>query len=198
MLKHQGEQVDEVHGANKPLDPNYKPEHQSKSKLPSVTVKSFPAKTPIKPILRTPARPTWKALSTPKLVTIQSEPMNDMPAPIPNPTPIGTPVLVHGRAWSKTYRVDGTPLLLPTALPPPSQPQLLVPRRILSSTPSGENKEDVDKRGMLIRGHDDKRQILRDQNQKIFHPPPIEGIDIGVMEGSRALGLLWDSLPVPS
>ena len=31
------EQVGEVHGANKPLDPNYKPEHQSKSKLPIVT-----------------------------------------------------------------------------------------------------------------------------------------------------------------
>ena len=35
-----GETVGEVHGADKPLDPNYKPEHQSKSKLPSVTEKS--------------------------------------------------------------------------------------------------------------------------------------------------------------
>ena len=34
--KASGEEVDEVHGAHKPLDPNYKPEHQSKSKLPSV------------------------------------------------------------------------------------------------------------------------------------------------------------------
>ena len=32
--KSSGEEVGEVHGANKPLDPNYKPEHQSKSKLP--------------------------------------------------------------------------------------------------------------------------------------------------------------------
>ena len=31
-----GKSVGEVHGADKPLDPNYKPEHQSKSKLPSV------------------------------------------------------------------------------------------------------------------------------------------------------------------
>ena len=32
-----------------------------------------------------------------------------------------------------------------------------------------------------------KRQILRDQNRKIFHPPPIEGIDIAVMEGLEIL-----------
>ena len=79
--------------------------------------------------------------------------------------------------------MDGTPLLLPTALPLPPQPQPLVPRRILSSTPSGENGEDVDRRHALIRDYEEKRQILRDQNRKIFHPPPIEGIDIGVTEG---------------
>ena len=95
-----GEQVGEVHGADKPLDPNYKPEHQSKSKLPSVTGKSSPTKTPRKPILRMPARmparPTLKALTTPKTVTIQLELLDDMPAPIVNPTPMGTPVLVQG------------------------------------------------------------------------------------------------------
>ena len=37
-----GEKVGEVHGADKPLDPNYKPEHQSKSKLPSVVNTSSP------------------------------------------------------------------------------------------------------------------------------------------------------------
>ena len=83
--------------------------------------------------------------------------------------------------------MDGIPLLPPTALPTPSQPQLLVPRRILSSTLLGENEEDVDRRGALIRDHEEKRQILRDQNRKIFHPPPIEGIDIGVMEGLEIL-----------
>ena len=59
-----GEEVGEVNGANKPLDPNYKPEHQSKSKLPSVTGKSSPIKTPRKPILKMPTRPTPKALTT--------------------------------------------------------------------------------------------------------------------------------------
>ena len=40
-----GETVGEVHGVDKPLDPNYKTEHQSKSKLPSVTGKTSPMKS---------------------------------------------------------------------------------------------------------------------------------------------------------
>ena len=184
-----------MHGADKPLDPNYKPEHQSKSKLPRVTGKSSPTKTPRKPILRTPVRPTLKTLTAPKSVTIQSEPMDDMPAPIPNPTPMGMPVSVHKGARLKTHGVDGTPLLPPTTLPSLSKPQPLVPRRIFSSTPSDENREDVDGRDALIRDHEEKRQILRDQNRKIFHPPPIEGIDIGVTEG---LELLDPEIRIPT
>ena len=189
--KASGKQVDEVHGANKPLDPNYKPEHQSKSKLPSVTGRSSPVKTPRKSILKMlammPVRPTPKVLTTPKSVTIQSEIVDDMPAPIQNPTPVGTPVLVQGGAQPKTHGKDETPLLPPSALPSPPQPQPLVLKRDLSSTPSGENGGDVDRRGALIRDHEEKRLILRDQNRKIFHPPPIEGIDIGVMEGLETL-----------
>ena len=69
--KASGDEVGEVHGANKPLDPNYKPEHQSKSKLPSVTGKLSPIKTPRKPILKTPTGPTPKVLASPKSVKIQ-------------------------------------------------------------------------------------------------------------------------------
>ena len=58
-------EVGELHGANKSLDPNYKPEHQSKSKLPSVTGKSSPIKIPRKSILTTLAGPTQKVLTTP-------------------------------------------------------------------------------------------------------------------------------------
>ena len=64
--KASGEIVGEVHGAEKPLDTNYKPEHQSKSKLPSVTGKSSPIKTIRKPILQTPIKLTPKRLATPK------------------------------------------------------------------------------------------------------------------------------------
>ena len=158
----------EVHGANKPLDPNYKPEHQLKSKLPSVTGKSSPTKTPRKPILRTPARPTPKALTTPKSVKIQSESMDDMPAPIPKLTLMGTPVSMQGGAQPKSHQVDGTPLLPPTALPSPSQLQPLVPRRILSSTLSGEDGEDMDRGGTLIRDHEEKKHILKDQNSVVL------------------------------
>ena len=185
--KASGEEVGEVHGANKPLDPNYKPEHQSKSKSPSVTGKLSSIKTPRKPILKTLVRPTPKVLATPKSVRVQSETVNDMPTPISNPTSMGTPISVHGGAQPKTHRVDGTPLLPSSALPSPSQPQLLVPRRILSSTPSGENGENMDRRDVLIRNIEEKRKILEEQNRKIFHPPPIEGIDISVTEGLETL-----------
>ena len=116
-----------------------------------------------------------------------SETVNDMSTPISNLITMGTPVLVHGGAQPKTRRVDGTPLILPTALPSPSQPRPLVLRRILSSTPLGENGEEVDKRCTAIRDKEEKRKILMDQNRKIFHPPPIEGIDVGVTEGIETL-----------
>ena len=118
-------------------------------------------------------RPTPKALTTPKSVKIQAELENDMLTPIPNPTMMGTHVLVHGGALPKTHRVDGIPLIPPPpALTSPSQPQSLVPRRILSSTPLGENGEDVDRRGVLIRNIEVKRKILMDQNRKIFPSTP--------------------------
>ena len=136
-----------------------------------------------------PARPTARVLTIPKSVTIQSEIVDDMPAPIQNPTPNPTPVSVQGGAWPKTHQRDGTPLLPHSALPSPPQPWPLVPRRILSFTLLGENGENMDRRGALIRDHEEKRQILRDQNRENFHPPPIEGIDIGVMEGLETLDL---------
>ena len=131
-----------------------------------------PIKTPRKPILKKPARPIPKVLATPKSVKIQSETVNDMLTPIPNPTLMGTPVLVYGGAQPKTHRVDGTPLL-PIAFSSPSHPQPLVPRRILSSTPPGEEGEIMDRRDVLIRNKEEKRKILQEQNRKIFYPPPI-------------------------
>ena len=185
--KASGEEVGEVHGENKPLDPNYKPEHQLKSKLQSVTGKSSPIKTPRKPILKMPARPTPKTLTIPRSVRIQSDTVNDMSTPNLNLTLMGKPVLVYGGAWLKTHRMDGTPLIAPTVNSSLSQPQPLGPRRILSSMPLGENGEEVDRRGVLIRNIEEKRKILEEQNRKIFHPPLIEGIDLGVMEGLETL-----------
>ena len=92
-------------------------------------------------------------------------------------------------------------------LPSQSNTQPLIPRKILSSTPLGEKGEDVDqdrsipriirdieekrrkfeeKKDKLVRDLDEeRRRIVEEQNRKIFHPPPIEGIDLG--EGLETL-----------
>ena len=44
--------------------------------------------------------------------------------------------------------------------------------------------KDVEERIHII---EKKRQELEEQNRKIFHPPPIEGIDVGVTEGLETL-----------
>ena len=131
-------------------------------------------------------------MATPKLVKIQSDITNDLPEP--DPTPMRTPVMVHGGARPKAPRMEGTPLAPPIIKPPHSHTWPLTPRRILSSTPSGENGEEIDKRSELIRNIEErgrileeKREILEEQNRKIFHPPPIEEIDVGVTEGLETL-----------
>ena len=185
-----GELVGEVHGADKPLDPNYKPEHQSKSKLPSVIGNKSPIKSVKKPPPQTPVRPTARRVITPKSVRIQTNNTNDMPNIIQNPTPQQTP-MVHGGARPKT-KIVGTPMALTSR----THTQPLIPRRILSSTPSGEKGEDVgqdrpilriirdienkrrefeEKKDKLIKDLDEeRRRIIEEQNRKIFHPPPIE------------------------
>ena len=99
--KASGETVGEVHGADKPLDPNYKPEHQSKSKLPSVTGKLSPEKVIRKPISQTPSGHILRKLITPKSVRIQSKVVSDMTIPDSNSTPKRTPIMVHGAARPK-------------------------------------------------------------------------------------------------
>ena len=47
--KASGEKPPQVHGADKPLDPNLKPEHQSKSKLPIIVGSGSPSKSPKNP-----------------------------------------------------------------------------------------------------------------------------------------------------
>ena len=193
--KASGESVGEVHGADKPLDPNYKPEHQSKSKLPSVIGSKSLIKSVRKSPPHTPVRTTPRRVMTPKSVRIQSTNANDMPNTMQDPTPQQTP-MVHGGARPKTKLV-GTPMTLPSQ----THTQPSIPRRILSSTPTGEKGEDVgkdrpipkiirdmenkrrefkEKKEKLIKDLDEeRRRIIEEQNRKIFHPPPIEGLDLG-------------------
>ena len=193
--KTSGESVGEVHGADKPLDPNYKPEHQSKSKLPSVIGSKSPMKSVRNTPPHTPVRTAPIRVMTPKPVRIQSTNANDMPNIMQDPTLQQTP-MVHGGARPKTKLV-GTPMTLPSQ----THTQPLIPRRIISSTPSGEKGEDVgkdrpiprinrdmenkrrefkEKKENLIKDLDEeRRRIIEEQNRKIFHPPPIEGLDLG-------------------
>ena len=70
-IKASGEKPPEVHGADKPLDPNLKPEHQSRSKLPSIVGTKIPTKSPTK--TQTPKR------SPRKSVTISEDPPEEIP-----------------------------------------------------------------------------------------------------------------------
>ena len=205
--KASGETVGEVHGADKPLDPNYKPEHQSKSKLPSVTGKLSPEKVIRKPISQTPSRHTPKRLATPKSVRIQSEVVSDVAIPDSNSTPRRTPIMVHGGARPKTPMMVKTPSAPSTRTPltPPHthlQTPPYVPRRILSSTPPDIGEKNMNIHDKIIKeaeekmsGFDKKIQELEEQNRKIFHPPPIEGIDIG---GADGLEILDPEIRIPT
>ena len=155
--KASGEKPPEVHGADKPLDPNLKPEHQSKSKLPSIVGNKSPSKTPITydPPKRNPRR---------KSVTISEKP----PAEIPNPSfdsdlnPItdGTP--------SQTPNLINRPV--PNLQPPPSPISQSHPKRVLSSIPEGDEERD------------NNIETLRRKYRKALNPTPIEGIDVGDSE----------------
>ena len=189
--KASGETVGEVHGADKPLDPNYKSEHLSKSKLPNVTGKLSPEKVIRKPISQTLSGHTPRRLVTPKSVRIQLEVASDITIPDSNSTPKRTPIMVHGEARPKTPMMVKTPLAPSTRTPhtPPHthlQTPPYVPRKILSSTPSETSGKNMNIHDKIIKeaeekisGTDKKMQELEEQNRKIFHPPPIEGIDIG-------------------
>ena len=78
-----------------------------------MTGKSSPEKIIRKPILQTPTRHTPRRVATPKPVRIQSEVTSDMTAPDSDPTPTGTPVMVHGGARPKTPIIESTPLAPP-------------------------------------------------------------------------------------
>ena len=144
--------------------------------------------------MQTPTRHTPRRIATPKSVRIQPDVVSDMTNPDSDITPVSTTVRQHGGARPKTPMMAKTPLA-PSIRPPTHlQTPPFVPRRILSSTPSGTNGENMDINNKIIKeaeerifGIDKKIQELEEQNRKIFHPPPIEGIDIGGVDGLETL-----------
>ena len=95
--KASGEKPPEVHGADKPLDPKLKPEHHSKSKLPTIVGSGSPSKKSL-----TPKR------SPRKSVTISKQP----PEEIPMPSFDLDSVQVHAWARPKTHTSTGVPFPL--------------------------------------------------------------------------------------
>ena len=171
--------------------------------MPSITGKSSPEKVIRKPITQTPSRHTPRRLVTPKSVRIQSEVDSDMTIPDSNSTPKRTPIMVHGGARPKTPVMVKTPLA-PSSRPPHTHIQTppYVPRRILSSKPSETSGKNMNIHDKIIKeaeekisGIDKKMQELEEQNRKIFHPPPIEGMDIG---GADGLEILDPEIRIPT
>ena len=196
-----GEKVGEVHGADKPLDPNYKPEHQSKSKLPSVVNTSSPSKDKVKKSPQGIVQTSSTKRSPVKTVRISQVPTVTIP-----PTPRSTQVVSKQHIGSTTPGGMHAPVNRTT--PNVSPPKPIVLRRIFPSSPRGENGEDVgrnlkertaEKISEIKKGHtkpekdlrdiqkqigsiEDTKAKIRDKHRQVLNPCPIEGIDVGLGE----------------
>ena len=151
--KASGEIPPEVHGADKPLDPNLKPEHQSKSKLPSIVGTKSPVKSPTK--TQTPKR------SPRKSVTISEDPPEEIPATSYETDPI--------QDRENTFSVNPQVVTKPVSrlLPATSPITQMTPKRVLSSIPERDDERE------------NKIETLRRKYRKALNPTPIEGVDVG-------------------
>ena len=116
--KASGEKPPEVDGADKPLDPNLKPEHQSRAKLPSIVGSGSPSKFPKKA--------TTLKRSPKKSVTISEQPPEEIPMLNSNPEPVHIAKDVN----PKTHTSKGTPIPTSRSLPPMSLISDMAPRRV--------------------------------------------------------------------
>ena len=129
--KASGEKPPEVYGAGKPLDPNLKPEHQSKSKLPSIIGTKIPTKSPTK--TQTPKR------SLRKSVTISENPPEEIPVTSYEKDPLQD----LGDTLTDTPQVVTKPV---SRLLPPADPiKQMCPKRVLSSIPERDDDEKENK-----------------------------------------------------
>ena len=110
--KASGEKPPEVYGADKPLDPNLKPEHQSKSKLPKILGSGSPSKSPNKVL--TPKR------SPRKSVTISEQPPEEIPMFNSDPEPVHIPDGIN----PKIHMSRGVPTPISKSLPPMNESNL--------------------------------------------------------------------------
>ena len=145
--KASGEIPPEVHGADKPLDPNLKPEHQSKSKLPSIVGAKSATKSPTK---------TQTSKRSPrKSVTISEEPPEEIPMTSYETDPIQDPE----NTFSDNPQFVAKPVS--KLLPPISPITQVTPKRVLSSIPEGNDDDDE---------RENKIEILRRKYRKALNP----------------------------
>ena len=81
------------------------------------------------------------------------------------------PVQAHDGARPKTHTTTGVPMLPARSFPPMSPMTNIIPSRVLSSVPDGNDGDDVD-----------RIETLRRKYRKALNPTPIEGIDVGDSE----------------
>ena len=133
------------------MDPNLKPEHQSKSKLPSIVGAKTPTKSPTKTqtLKRSPR----------KSVTICEEP----PEEIPITSYETDPLQDLKETFSDTPQVVTKPVS--KLLPPTSPTTQMTSKRVLSSIPERDNERE------------NKIETLRRKYRKALNPTPMEGVD---------------------
>ena len=153
------EKPPEVHGADKPLDSNLKPEHQSRSKLPHIVGSGSPFKSPKWTV--TPKR------SPRKSVTISEQPPEEIPRLNFYPEPVHIPDDVN----PKIHTSKGVSTPTSKSLPPMSPFSNMAPKRVLYSIPEGNERDDID-----------RVELFRRKYRKALNPTPIEGIDVGDSE----------------
>ena len=151
--KASGEKPPEVHGADKPLDPNLKPEHQSKSKIASIVETKTPTKSPTK--IQTPKR------SPRKSVTISEDPPEEIPVTSYEKDPL------QGLGDTHTHTPQVVTKPVSRSFSPVKPITQMSPRRVLSSIPERDEEKE------------NKIENLRRKYRKALDPTSIEGIDVG-------------------
>ena len=149
-----GETVPDVHGAHKPIDPSYKPEHQSKSKLESVKANSSIVNSSARS-LKGKARNDYTEKQvgqsslvkrTPRKVSISPNELEIIPrttiSHLGKPNKSDTPLNTGARP--KTHRPDGSTIPPIPSLPPVPPLHLPQPNKILSSSVPEDYGKDVD------------------------------------------------------
>ena len=155
--KASGEKPPQVHGADEPLDPNLKPEHQARSKLPSIVGSGSPSKSSPS---KSPKKVTTPKISPKKSVTISEQLPEEIPMLNTDPEPAQILEDVNESDISRSI-----PTPADRTYPPMRSISSVVPKRALSSIPERNEGESID-----------EVELLRTKYREALNPTPIEGI----------------------